>query len=176
MTFPTDSYADALDSEATAQIAHVVRAIFPHDDLGDGPYQRSAEAIVTAARESNRGLAVLIEGVRSLDAIANGDFAARTPDEAAGILKLIEQTEFFQLLLNSAVVTLYSDPETWELLGYEGASFDKAGYVNRGFDDLDWLPEPRIAEYDGDEPLIEYMTPVPGQQISFDETKKVATI
>ena len=46
--------------------------------------------------------------------------------------------------LDSAVVTLYSDPEVWELLGYEGPSYDKGGYVDRGFDDLDWLPDPRI--------------------------------
>ena len=41
-------------------------------------------------------------------------------------------------------MTLYSDPEVWELLGYEGPSFDKGGYIDRGFDDLDWLPDPRI--------------------------------
>ena len=33
------------------------------------------------------------------------------------------------------------------MLGYEGTSFDKGGYVNRGFNDLDWLPEPRIEEH-----------------------------
>ena len=33
------------------------------------------------------------------------------------------------------------------VLGYEGASFDKGGYINRGFNDLDWLPEPRIEEH-----------------------------
>ena len=45
------------------------------------------------------------------------------------------------------MVTLYNDKEVWDVLGYEGASFDKGGYVNRGFNDLDWLPEPRIEEH-----------------------------
>ena len=54
------------------------------------------------------------------------------------------------LLLGVAVVALYDDREVWELLGYEGPSFDQGGYLNRGFDDLDWLPEPRITEYDGE--------------------------
>ena len=49
----------------------------------------------------------------------------------------------------SAVVALYNDQETWETLGYEGASFDQGGYVNRGFNDLDWLPDPRITEFGG---------------------------
>ena len=80
---------------------------------GDGPYLRSAAAIVVAARESNRSGVVLVEGVRSLDALVGGSFGSLGLDEAAGVLRHIEQTEFFQLLLTSAVVTLYSDPETW---------------------------------------------------------------
>jgi len=45
-------------------------------------------------------------------------------------------------------VTLYDDPEVWAVLGYEGPSLDKGGYINRGFNDLDGLPEPRIEEYE----------------------------
>ena len=51
---------------------------------------------------------------------------------------------FLTAIVDSVVVTLYSDPEVWELLGYEGPSFDKGGYLHRGFDDLDWLPDPPI--------------------------------
>ena len=47
------------------------------------------------------------------------------------------------------MLNLYDDPEVWAALGCEGSSFDKGGYINRGFNDLDWLPEPRIEEYDG---------------------------
>ena len=38
----------------------------------------------------------------------------------------------------------------WQLIGYEGPSFDQGGYVTRGFDDLDWLPDPQI-EYSDQE-------------------------
>ena len=54
-----------------------------------------------------------------------------------------------------AVVGIYDDHEVWERLGYEGASFDQGGYLHRGFDDLDWLPDPRIEEYDGHDQLVE---------------------
>ena len=172
----TDHYADSLDAGATTRIASVIRAIFPHDALAEGPYQRSAEAIVTNVSPVTHQLAVVVEGIRSLDALAGGDLTALSTDELSAILRHIEQTEFFQLLLTSAVVTLYSDPETWSLLGYEGPSFDKGGYINRGFDDLDWLPDPRVEEYDGDDRLVGYVPAVPGLQISFDQTKKVATI
>jgi len=43
---------------------------------------------------------------------------------------------------STAVVEVYSDQRTWQLVGYEGSSFDKGGYLDRGFNDLDWLPDP----------------------------------
>jgi hypothetical protein len=27
----------------------------------------------------------------------------------------------------------------WKVLGYEGESASKGGYINRGFNDIDWL-------------------------------------
>ena len=54
-------------------------------------------------------------------------------------------SEFFELVRSTAVVEVYSDRRTWQLVGYEGTSFDKGGYVKRGFNDLDWLPDPEAA-------------------------------
>ena len=34
---------------------------------------------------------------------------------------------------------LYNQQELWPIFGYEGESFSKGGYINRGFDDIDWL-------------------------------------
>jgi hypothetical protein len=48
----------------------------------------------------------------------------------------------------------------WDAVGYEGPSVHKGGYVNRGFDDLDWLPDPRIETYTG-EPIVEIAKSVP---------------
>jgi len=66
---------------------------------------------------------------------------------ATSYLKSIEGSAFFNHVRGTSVVTLYNDKEVWDILGYEGASFDKGGYINRGFNDLDWLPEPRIEEH-----------------------------
>ena len=38
-------------------------------------------------------------------------------------------------------VSLYNNKEVWPKFGYEGASADKGGYINRGFNDIDWLPQ-----------------------------------
>jgi hypothetical protein len=53
----------------------------------------------------------------------------------------IRHTPFFQFVLNEALSGVYRHPLTWELLGYEGSSLEFGGYVGRGLDDIDWLPE-----------------------------------
>ncbi len=30
----------------------------------------------------------------------------------------------------------------WKVFGYEGEAFSQGGYLHRGFNDLNWLPEP----------------------------------
>jgi hypothetical protein len=80
------------------------------------------------------------DGVSAL----NGDrpFAELSADEQLEALKGIEGSAFFELVRSTAVVEIYSDQRTWQLIGYEGPSFDNGGYINRGFSDLDWLPDP----------------------------------
>ena len=41
-----------------------------------------------------------------------------------------------------AVVALYNNPLVWRHFGYEGPSAEFGGYIDRGFDDLTWLPRP----------------------------------
>jgi len=171
----SDGVTGELAPGIAAKLTRAVRAVFPHDGLGDGPYERSVSVILENVAGSMRQTGVVVEGVRSLEALAGAPLEELDVDELGGILRHITQTEFFQILLTSTVVTLYSDPETWEYLGYEGFSSDKGGYLNRGFDDLDWLPAARIDEYGG-EPLVGYMPAVPGRQVSFETEKKVPTI
>ena len=69
-------------------------------------------------------------------------FAELSADLQLEVLEGIEGTDFFELVRSTAVVEVYADERTWQLVGYEGPSFDKGGYIDRGFNDLDWLPDP----------------------------------
>ena len=42
---------------------------------------------------------------------------------------------------STLVVSLYNQKDLWAKFGYEGSSADKGGYINRGFSDIDWLPQ-----------------------------------
>src|SRR5699024_5089723 len=96
----------------------------------------------------------VIQGLDSLEAVSGG-FAQLAEADQLRVLNSIQHTPFFNFVRATSVVLLYEDREVWELLGYEGSSFEHGGYLNRGFNDLDWLPEPRIEEYDGPEEFIE---------------------
>jgi len=152
MTFPA-KYPQLNDTQLTERartvLIRVVRVAFPHSRLPDGPYERTADIILKEAEASNWFRVALTQGLGSLDALAAGDFCSLDDDKAYKVLKRIEGTDFFGFIRRTTVLNLYDDPVVWEALGYEGPSFDEGGYINRGFDDLDWLPEPRIEEYDG---------------------------
>jgi hypothetical protein len=129
-----------LGSRAMATIAAVARIMFPHDALPDDVYARVGERLAETAREDSGAARTIEDGVSAL----NGDrpFAGISADEQLATLKGIEGSAFFELVRSTAVVEIYSDERTWQLVGYEGPSFDKGGYINRGFNDLDWLPDP----------------------------------
>ncbi|HEX3712648.1 MAG TPA: hypothetical protein VHV09_07635 [Trebonia sp.] len=123
-----------------ATITAAARIMYPHDALPDAVYARVAARLAEAARADAGTARVIDDGVSALN--RGRPFAHRSDEERLAVLRGIETTAFFELVRSTAVVEVYSDERTWQLVGYEGPSFDKGGYLNRGFNDLDWLPEP----------------------------------
>jgi hypothetical protein len=123
-----------------ATITAAARIIYPHDALPDDVYARVGEKLAEAAREDPGTARTIEDGVSALN--GSRPFADLLADEQLEALKGIEDSDFFELVRSTAVVEVYSDQRTWQLVGYEGPSFDKGGYIDRGFNDLDWLPDP----------------------------------
>jgi sigma54-dependent transcription regulator len=126
-----------------ATITAAARTMYPHDALPDDVYAHVAEKLAEAAQEDWGAARTIEDGVSALN--GGGPFAELSGDEQLATLKAIEGSDFFELVRSTAVVEVYSDLRTWRLVGYEGPSFDKGGYINRGFNDLDWLPDPEAA-------------------------------
>ena len=130
----------SLRSQMMATITAAARAMYPHDALSDEVYARVADKLVEAADGSPETARTIEEGV----AVLNDDrvFAELSADLQLKVLEGIEEMDFFELVRSTAVVAVYTDERTWQLVCYEGPSFDKGGYIDRGFNDLDWLPDP----------------------------------
>jgi hypothetical protein len=145
----------AVTDDARPVLVRILRVMFPHSTFPDGPYERTAEKVIEAANASTWTSMSLLQGLKTLDSVSGDAFLDLDDADALKVLRHVERTEFFGLIRRTAVVALYDDAEVWEALGYEGPSYDQGGYIHRGFNDLDWLPDPRVEEYSGPEPFVE---------------------
>jgi hypothetical protein len=114
----------------------VARVMFPHDMLPDIAYAKVVKALEAEAETIELGVTVLDDPTPFLELDEDAQLEA---------LRRLEGTEYFELVRSTAVVELYDNPLVWQALGYEGPSAHLGGYLHRGFDDLDWLPDPPIA-------------------------------
>ena len=124
-------------------LVKMIREVYPHDRFPDGPYERTADDVINKGNTDDKKV-MFSKGIEDLK---KAKYVNLNFEKATKHLKKIEKTDFFQHVRGTSTVTLYNDKEVWKLLGYEGYSFDKGGYINRGFNDLDWLPDPRIEEH-----------------------------
>jgi hypothetical protein len=128
-----------------ATLVKVARDIFPHDHLADAYYVTAVAGYDDAAK--NEDARTMIEaGVARLDADAKDRFGqayidVAWEDDRLVVLRANEQTAFFKKLHGDLIASLYNQKAVWPKFGYEGSSADKGGYIHRGFNDIDWLPE-----------------------------------
>jgi hypothetical protein len=143
---PDAAWAQAaknLKPQTMATLTKAARDIYPHDHLADS-YYATAVAGYDAADQKLREL--MESGVAMLDAESRKRFGVAYVEVIAegdrvAVLHAVEASPFFKKLRGDLVVTLYNQKPLWAKFGYEGSSADKGGYINRGFNDIDWLPE-----------------------------------
>lgn len=134
--------SEQLTDAHTVTLLRMVKDIFPHDMLNDDPYLAVVSQLKGAAVDPDMS-GMLISGLAGLDEAGDGQWANRDSDQRVVDLKAIETTPFFITVRVTALFGLYGNPAIWSSFGYEGASYEQGGYLFRGFDDLDWLPEPQ---------------------------------
>jgi hypothetical protein len=137
--------ATTLKPHTMATLARMARDIYPHDRLADVYYIKAVSGYDAMAAKDAKLAKVIEDGVAALDAAAQKRLKTTYmmvawEDDRVALLTAAEKTPLFQKLHGDLLVSLYNNPEVWAKFGYEGASADKGGYINRGFNDIDWLP------------------------------------
>ncbi|WP_321334332.1 gluconate 2-dehydrogenase subunit 3 family protein [Breoghania sp.] len=131
----------SLKPETMATLIQMARDIYPHDNVTDRFYAIAVKGHdeKAAADESYRDL--IESGIGDLDQRAGGTGYRNLgwEEQRVAVLNQIEDSPFFQTIRGGLVVSLYNQKEIWPLFGYEGESYSKGGYIDRGFDDIDWL-------------------------------------
>jgi hypothetical protein len=138
-----EKIAAAIDDATHTQrtLAQVAFRLFPHENLPAEHYEAVAVALIGRASNDGNLAEVLETGVRSLDSGSALSWIGRSePEQIEGIVRL-KDSRFFSLMRVTTIEHLYRRKAVWDMIGYEGSSIEFGGYVNRGFDDIDWLPE-----------------------------------
>ncbi len=129
-----------VDSEQQ-MLLQMARRLYPHDALQDDVYAECLTSIFRSAIEDPVLAETLRSGLDSLDIAVVGEWLAANPDAQVTALRAIESSAFFETMQDAVRTSLYVHPAVWKLIGYEGSSVEYGGYINRGFDDIDWLPD-----------------------------------
>jgi len=133
-----------LSPATMATLIQMARDIYPHDRVADRYYALAVKGHDAKAAEDAAFRAMIEDGVATLDTLARargaaGYLATGWEADRVAILREIEKGDFFQTVRGGLVVGLYNQKEIWPIFGYEGESFSKGGYLDRGFDDIAWL-------------------------------------
>ncbi len=132
----SSAWAQSSDKGA-AELVRMARLLYPHDGVADDVY---IEVIDGISSDPANG-PVLDSAMTSLNAAQSGDWFDLDGDDQVAAMKSVEKESFFEAIRAGVRDRFYTHPKVWEHIGYPGSSVEFGGYVDRGFDDIDWLPE-----------------------------------
>ena len=118
------------------------RVLYPHKKLPNAVYAILAKDLDGSASGDAGAASMLREGISNLNALAGGNFAKAKADKQLSIVKGMEGSTFFGAVRGQCVTSLYNNDMAFAAFGFPGSSWEKGGYITRGFQDLKWLPAP----------------------------------
>jgi hypothetical protein len=129
-----------LDPHTAQTLQVMAHDLFPHKRLDEQDYARVVVVLDQQAASDAALRQLLTDGVAQLDR-ANGNPWIELPDSAReAVLRGMEKTTFFITVRTKTITGLYGNPAVYQKFGYGGPSAPLGGYIDRGFNDIDWLP------------------------------------
>ena len=122
----------------------MTRRIYPHDTLADMYYAGVVGALDAEAKGNAETAGLIKSGVAELDKARDMPWIELSEGNQLATLKERQDSAFFQKVRGTTIVALYNNHLVWRHFGYEGASYEFGGYIDRGFDDLNWLARPDL--------------------------------
>jgi hypothetical protein len=134
------AWAQSTDGNAD-ELARMARLLFPHDGITDAVYAEVIDGILTDAADDPSMLDLLNQAISTLNAVQGDDWFEAGEKVQIVAMQAVEGEAFFAAILGDVRARFYNHPQVWEQVRYPGSSVEFGGYVDRGFDDIDWLPE-----------------------------------
>lgn len=121
-------------------MARLARQLFPHDEIPDSVYAAVMGNVFAALAANPATEGLLAAAEQALDAYSNTPWIELDEREQIAAIQSMQDAPFFGAILGTVRGAFYYDATVWPYIGYPGSSKEYGGYINRGFDDIDWLP------------------------------------
>ena len=127
--------------QLASTLGRMARLLYPHASVPDSVYAGVIDGIMAATAADPQLSATLDEAASQLDQARGVDFFQLVEASQLAVMTDFQQQPFFEAIRFQVLARLYSNPEVWKVINYPGPSVQLGGYVDRGFNDIDWLPE-----------------------------------
>lgn len=117
-------------TQKEAMLSRFAYLLYPHENVDGSVFNDAISDLSTSGSEQDNFLQALGERWITL-----------SHDEQVAVLKEQEEIPYFNVAIAHIRGQIYDNPIMWKKIGYGGPSLEYGGYLYRGFDDIDWLPE-----------------------------------
>jgi hypothetical protein len=138
------AWAQAIPEQSpqlASTLGRMARLLYPHASVPDSVYAGVVDGIMAEAAADPQMSANLDEAASQLDQARGTDFFQLDETLQLAVMTDLQQQPFFEAIRFQVLARLYSNPEVWKVMNYPGPSVQLGGYLDRGFNDIDWLPE-----------------------------------
>lgn len=129
-----------LTEQAHKTLSRMAYHLFPHDGIGAAPYHAAADDLLRRCDADPSFCLLLQQGILELGSDAPKAWLDLPVAEQLTTLRRLQDSAFFKAVRVTIIESLYRNRSVWQLVGYQGSSVEHGGYVDRGFDDIAWLP------------------------------------
>lgn len=139
----------AIDADTARGLLAMARHLYPHDFLGDVYYAEVVAGLDESAAGDPDLKETLVRGIRGMGVVRKDDRAYQIAfhRQSSGLqLQAMKRAEsednaFFEAVRAATLNGLYGNERVAAMFGFEGSSVEHGGYIERGFNDIGWLPK-----------------------------------
>ena len=128
--------------DTAAMLAELAYLLLPIRERDDQVYPEVAFHLLQQARRNPATEQIIKQGLRRFRDYAAQPWLSLLLQARQDSVAQQYDTAFIEMLRWATQEVVLRDRRVWKQVGYQGSSIEYGGYLHRGFDDIDWLPEP----------------------------------
>lgn len=133
--------AGTRDEYLSANISELSYQLLPIREPTSPVYQAVAHAVLKQMLQRPAVDEIVRQGVESMDRFGGKPWLKLTEIKRKEVIAALFDTAYVGVVRWTTQEVVLRDPTVWAEVGYQGSAIEHGGYLHRGFDDIDWLPD-----------------------------------